>query len=161
MYEIKRWEEKIKRQNLKYLIKKQTYDFQQYETIRYFDESIYASKNNIDEVEIDQSNLLKNIVEFYNKSRPRTLETKNKKKDTYESAYTLYEGRELTVNAFKSVIFPKKVTIGEGSKILTPQQMLQRLAIALAQVKPGNTFENLLNEIGQIINSLYRAKEIT
>ena len=77
MYEIKRWEEKIKRQNLKYLIKKQTYDFQQYETIRYFDESIYASKNNIDEVEIDQSNLLKNIVEFYNKSRPRTLETKN------------------------------------------------------------------------------------
>ena len=77
MYEIKRWEEKIKRQNLKYLIKKQTYDFQQYEAIRYFDESIYASKNNIDEVEIDQSNLLKNIVEFYNKSRPRTLETKN------------------------------------------------------------------------------------
>ena len=39
--------------------------------------------------------------------------------------------------------------------------MLQRLAIALAQVKPGNTFENLLNEIGQIIYSLYRAKEIT
>ena len=39
--------------------------------------------------------------------------------------------------------------------------MLQKLRIALAQVKPGNTFENLLNEIHQIIYSLYRAKEIT
>ena len=29
---------------------------------------------------MDQSNLLKNIVEFKNKSRPRTLEGKNKKK---------------------------------------------------------------------------------
>ena len=39
--------------------------------------------------------------------------------------------------------------------------MLQRLLIALAQVKAGNTSENLLNEIRQIIYSLYRAKEIT
>ena len=35
--------------------------------------------------------------------------------------------------------------------------MLQRLPIALAQVKAGNTFENLLNEIRQIIYSLYQA----
>ena len=39
--------------------------------------------------------------------------------------------------------------------------MLQRLSIALAQVKAGNTSKNLLNEIRQIIYSLYRAKEIT
>ena len=39
--------------------------------------------------------------------------------------------------------------------------MLQRLPIALAQVKAGNTSKNVLNEISQIINSLYRAKEIT
>ena len=39
--------------------------------------------------------------------------------------------------------------------------MLQRLRIALALVKVGNTSENLLNEIRQIIYSLYRAKEIT
>ena len=38
--------------------------------------------------------------------------------------------------------------------------MLQRLIIALTQVKAGNTTENLLNEIRQIIYSLYRAKEI-
>ena len=39
--------------------------------------------------------------------------------------------------------------------------MLQRLPIALAQVKAGNTFERLLTEIRQIIYSLYRAKELT
>ena len=39
--------------------------------------------------------------------------------------------------------------------------MLQRLPIVLAQVKAGNTPENLLNKIRQIIYSLYRVKEIT
>ena len=39
--------------------------------------------------------------------------------------------------------------------------MLQRLPIALAQVKAGNNSENLLNEIIQIIYSLYQSKEIT
>ena len=39
--------------------------------------------------------------------------------------------------------------------------MLQRLTIALAQVKAGNTSGNLLNKIRKIIYSLYRAKEIT
>ena len=39
--------------------------------------------------------------------------------------------------------------------------MLQRLLITLAQVKAGNTSENLLNEIRQIIYSLHQAKEIT
>ena len=46
-------------------------------------------------------------------------------------------------------------------KILTPKQMLQRLPIALAQVKAGNISENLRNEIRQIIYSLYRKKEVT
>ena len=39
--------------------------------------------------------------------------------------------------------------------------MLERLPIALAHVKAGNTSENLLNEIRQIIYLLYRAKDIT
>ena len=52
-------------------------------------------------------------------------------------------------------------TEGKGLKILTPKQMLQRLPIALAQVKDGNNSENFLNEIRQIICSLYQAKEIT
>ena len=43
---------------------------------------------------------------------------------------------------------------GEGLKILTPKQMLQRLPIALAQVKPGNTSENLLNEIRKVYSNI-------
>ena len=38
--------------------------------------------------------------------------------------------------------------------------MLQRLPIAVAQVKAGNNWENVLNEIRQIVYSLYQSKEI-
>ena len=47
-----------------------------------------------------------------------------------------------------------------GLKILSPKQTLQRLPIALVQVKAGNISTNLLNEIRQIIYPLYRTKEI-
>ena len=53
-----------------------------------------------------------------------------------------------------------KSTHGKRLKILTPKQMLQKLQTALGQVEQGNTSENLLNKICQIIYSLYRAKEI-
>ena len=55
----------------------------------------------------------------------------------------------------------KNETEGKGLKILTPKQMLQRLPIVLAQVKAGNNSENLLNEIKQIVYSLYQSKQIT
>ena len=54
-----------------------------------------------------------------------------------------------------------RVNANERVKILTPDQMLKRLSIALAQVKAGNNSESLLNEIRQIVYSLYRSKEIT
>ena len=82
--------------------------------------------------------------------------------------YYFYKGREMVLNGFKSKIF---LTKSKGSgilnanhsklKILTLKQMLKRLPIALAQVKSGNNSENLLNEIKQIIYSLYQSKEIT
>ena len=50
---------------------------------------------------------------------------------------------------------------GEGLKILTPNQMLKRLPIPLAQIKAGKDSESLSNEIRQIVYSLYRSKEIT
>ena len=46
-------------------------------------------------------------------------------------------------------------------KILTPKQMIQRLPIALAQVKADNNSESLLNEIRQIFYYLYQSKLIT
>ena len=50
------------------------------------------------------------------------------------------------------------ITDSKHLKVLTPKQILQRLAIALAQVKSAKTSENFLNEISRIIYSLYRAK---
>ena len=52
-------------------------------------------------------------------------------------------------------------TKGTRLKILTPKQMLQRSPIALAQVKAGNNSGSLLNEIRQIVYSLYQSKQIT
>ena len=49
-------------------------------------------------------------------------------------------------------------TKGTGLKILTPKQLLQRLSIALAQVKAGSNSENLLNKIRQIVYYLYQSK---
>ena len=50
---------------------------------------------------------------------------------------------------------------GLGLKILTPNQMLSRLPITLAQLKAGNNSEKLKNEIRQILYSLYRSKKLT
>ena len=74
----------------------------------------------------------------------------------------------MVLNGFKSKIFLTEST-GTGIlntdnsklKILMSKEMLQQLPIALAQVIAGNNSENLLNEIRQIIYSLYQAKEIT
>ena len=47
----------------------------------------------------------------------------------------------------------------KGLKILTPTQMLSRLPISLAQLKAGNNFEKLKNEIRQLLHSLHRSKK--
>ena len=52
-------------------------------------------------------------------------------------------------------------TKGIGLKISTPKQMLQKLPIALAQVKAGNNSESLLNKIRQIVYSSYQSKQLT
>ena len=148
IYGIKKWEE---REDLKYEAGKYKYDFQKYQTIRYFRKSIYAGKISIQQAEIDQTNLLGNAVRINNKSRPKTKQDKDKKRNTFDSVQVLFEGRELTLNAFRSGIFLRKEKQGKGLKVLTPKQMLQRLLIALARIKAGNTFENLLNEIRQIM----------
>ena len=50
---------------------------------------------------------------------------------------------------------------GSGLKILTPNQMLSRLPISLAQLQAGNSSEKLKNEIRQQLYSLYRSKNMT
>ena len=108
------------------------------------------------------------ISDFIKETKPQSEEKKQEKKNVKKSLIKFYEDREAILNAFKSKIFLTKFT-GSGIlhkdnsklKILTPKQMLQRLPIALAQVKAGNNSGNLLNEIRQIIYSLYQAKEIS
>ena len=76
--------------------------------------------------------------------------------------YNFFEGTEKILDAFESKIFLIK-SKGKGIlnpdhfklKVLTSKQMLQRLPIALAQVKASNNSESLLNEIRQIVYSLY------
>ena len=79
---------------------------------------------------------------------------KQRKKDILKNLHAFFEGRERGLDAFESKIFPMK-TKGTGFlnfdhsklKILSPKQMLQKLPIALGQVKEGNNSENLLNKI--------------
>ena len=54
-----------------------------------------------------------------------------------------------------------KVKCGKGLKILSRKQMLQRLPLALAEVKAGNTSENLLNEVRQIVEKKKLLKKYT
>ena len=49
----------------------------------------------------------------------------------------------------------------QGLKILTPNQMLSRLPVTLAQLKAGNNSEKLKKEIRQLLYSLYRPKKLT
>ena len=57
--------------------------------------------------------------------------------------------------------FNKQNQQGEGVKILTPNQLLSRLPISLAQLKAGNNSEKLKSEIRQLLYSLYRSKKLT
>ena len=109
--------------------------------------------------------------------KTKTFQYKKRKRNTLKSLNALYEDREIIVNGFRSGIFPLKRTEGTGNpdmlasvaevfdrsrlKILKLKQMFQSLPIALAQVKAGNTSENLLNKIRQVIYPLYQAILIT
>ena len=93
-----------------------------------------------------------------------------KQKETINNIEKFYKSREEVINFYRDYIeilsdanydAKENKTKGKGLKILTPKQMLQRLPIALAQVKAGNNSESLLNEIKQIVYSLYQSKQIT
>ena len=123
----------------------------------------------------EQNKLLEYINRFNSRTKPNNPESKILKKYVLDNAKALLEGREMVFKAFESGIFCRleksqegkganemsRVNTSERLKILTPNQMLKRLPIALAQVKAGNNSESLLNEIRQIFYFLYRSKEIT
>ena len=111
---------------------------------------------------------MRDIRNFNNRTRPQNDRKIQEKNIVLKNLYKLFEAREILLDGFDSRIFLIK-SKGSGIlntnkcklKILTPKQMLQRLPIALAQVKAGNNSESLLNEIRQIVYSLYQSKQIT
>ena len=144
-----------------------TYDFRNFKTIHTFGNEIRNNVISLDTANVEQANLLSYIYDFTKKTRPRNPAQRKLKADVVDSVTSLVQGREMVINAFKSGIFQvsKESQECEGMnkmlKILTPNQRLKRLPIALAQVKAGHNSESLLNEIRQIVYSLYRSKEIT
>ena len=125
--------------------------------------------NTIKECEIslgETKNRQKNYIYYLNIMRK---EYKNStQKETLSNIENHFNARESAIKFIEdygSMILEAKNLEGEqegtGLKILTPNQMLKRLSIALAQIKAGNNSESLLNEIRQILYSLYRSIEIT
>ena len=127
--------------------------------------------NSIKSSQIKFSEVKNKQKEFLNKlSNTRIGRKTPEQYKTINNLEKFYNSRVVVINFFRdytemlsdaSYNAKQNETKGTGLKILTPKQMLQRLPIALAQVKAGNNSEKLLNEIRQIIYSLYQSKEIT
>ena len=88
---------------------------------------------------------MNNVLEFNSRARPKFKVGKKKSRYTYYSLNALYGGIELALNAFTSTTFLLTSTQGKEITILRPKKMLQRLLIAIAQMKIGSKLENLLN----------------
>ena len=167
LIKFKKIEKNVDREKLIYETDEYKYSFKNFQTIKTFGRDIYEGKITIKEADEYQADLLTEILNFRKNMEPRSQEKKQEKVIVLKNLYNFFEGREKTLDAFESKIFLTK-SKGVGIinsdhfklKVLTPKQMLQRLPIALAQVKAGNNSESL-NEIGQIVYSLYQSKQIT
>ena len=137
-----------------------TYDFRGFKTILTYCNDIRNNVISLKVANLEQASLLAHVKNFVKNTKPQDPEQKKLKSDVLNSVCALVKGRELMYNAFRSRTFHRleESQEGEGLKILTSNQMLKRLPIALAQVKADNNSESLLNEIRQIVYSLYRSK---
>ena len=126
--------------------------------------------NNIKKGEISMEKAIKQQLNFYKYLNLIRIGNKNdNQKRTLANSNVLYNARDNAIKFIQDygrmILEAREQALikkyGKGLKILTPNQMLKRLPIALAQVKAGNNSESLLNEIRQIVYSLYRSKEIT
>ena len=78
-----------------------------------------------------------------------------------DETYKIEENEKIIRIVEKILRFNREHQEGHALKILTPNQMLSRLPIALAQLNAGNNSEKLKNEIRQILYSLCRSKKLT
>ena len=154
---------KIDYNNLNYVVVDtgDEYNFNSLDDPLTFLNNIKKGKISINKAIEQQQNFYKhlNIIRIGNKNdnQKNVLANANILLNERNSAIKLIYGSMI----LEAKRLAKEEQEGKGLKILTPNQMLKRLPIALAQVKAGNNSESLLNEIRQIVYSLYRSKEIT
>ena len=86
---------------------------------------------------------------------------KNIKKVPENRKFKIEENGKIIDIVDRIVYFNQLEQKAKGLKILTPNQMLSRLPISLAQLKAGNNSEKLKDEIRQLLYSLYRSKKLT
>ena len=107
--------------------------------------------------ESDEKN--KDLVESINK---KLTKMKNIVKNVPKDKVSRVEENEKIIDIVERILeLNSEKQLGLGLKILTPNQMLSRLPITLAQLKAGNNSEKLKNEIRQLLYSLYRSKKLT
>ena len=100
----------------------------------------------------------KSMVESINK---KLTKLKNIVKNVPKDEVSKFEENEKIIDIVERILeLNSKKKSGKGLKILTQNQMLNRLPITLAQLKAGNDSEKLKNEIRQLY-SLYRSKKLT
>ena len=97
---IKEIEKIVNRENLIYKTNKYVYNFQQFETIKFFAKNIFAGQSTLDNADKYQSNLLHEIFDFNKNMKPRSFRKKKQKGDTLDSINALFQGREMVINAF-------------------------------------------------------------
>ena len=155
---------KIDYNNLKYVAvnNRTSYNFSESEDPITFLNEIKKGETSLEEAKATQENYLDylNIIPKGNKNaeQRKSLANINMLYNARTDAIKFIEDYGSMILEGKKLAREQK---GTGLKILTPNQMLKRLAIALAQVKTGNNSESLLNEIRQIVYFLHRSKEIT
>ena len=117
-----------------------------------------------------QSDMLKNLDQINDKEKNNKLvnvinsglkDLKEEIKKMSEEERKIEKPDEIVKIVREILKFNKQNQEGKGIKILTPNQMLSRLPITLAQLKAGNNSEKLKNEIRQLLYSLYRSKNMT
>ena len=109
---------------------------------------------------------LRDASDEINKSRVNLInkkltEIKNLVKNVPKDKEFKIEKNEKIIDIVERILdLNSENQLGLGLKILTPNQMLCRLPISLAQLKAGNNSDKLKNEIRQLLYSLYRSKKL-
>ena len=116
------------------------------------------------------SDMLKNLYQINDKEKKNKLvnvinsglkDLKEEIKEMSEEEIKIEKPDKIIKIVEEILRFNKQKQEGKGIKILTPNQMLSRLPISLAQLEAGNNSEKIKNEIRQLLYSLYRSKNIT